>query len=135
MQLEFAFLCDYANGGARGTINALGIGINTIVAPQVPHKTPHFHLVFQLTASTTEVGRKQVAINLIDADGKPIVSQNVELDIPKPRPGELQSRITGNVGFGNVEFPAYGNYSVHLTIAGIEMTHLPLRIVEPPRTA
>ena len=135
MQLNYAFLCDYANGGPRGKINALGIGINTIFAPQVPYKLPHFHFVFELVAGITETGKKVVSVNLIDADGKTIVSASGELDIPKPRSGELESRITGNIGFGNVEFPAYGLYSVHLTVAGIEMARLPLRVVEPPKTA
>jgi hypothetical protein len=66
--VDFAFICDYAE--ATGKINALGIGFDTIFAPNVPTKHPSFFLVVQLRASTVEAGDKQLKISLIDADGQ-----------------------------------------------------------------
>ena len=40
MQVDFAFICDYAE--ATNKINALGIGFDTIMAARVPTRHPHF---------------------------------------------------------------------------------------------
>ena len=46
MNLDFAFICDYAE--VSGKINALGIGFDTIYSPKVPAKHPLFFLVFHV---------------------------------------------------------------------------------------
>lgn len=136
MDIDYAFICDYADGGPRGTINALGIGLNRILAPKVPHRFPHFHLVFQLRASIAEVGRKEMFVSLIDADGKEVIpTLKREIEILKPSPGEVEATVRGNIGFGNVQFPRFGDYSIHVVVAGVEMARIPLRVVEAPRTA
>jgi hypothetical protein len=133
VDIDYAFICDYAEGGPRGKISALGIGFDSIFAPKVPHRFPHFHLVFQLRASIAEVGRKGVFVSLIDADGKEVVPPlKREIEILKPSPGEIEATVRGNIGFANVEFPRFGNYSIHVVVAGVEMTRIPLRVVEPP---
>ena len=42
MQVDFAFICDYAE--ATNKINALGIGFDTIMAQKAPVKHPSFFL-------------------------------------------------------------------------------------------
>lgn len=136
MDIDYAFICDYADEGPRGKINALGIGLNRIFAPKVPYRLSHFHLVFQLRASIAEVGTKELLISLIDADGREVIpTLKREVEIPKPSPREIETTTRANIGFGNVEFPKYGDYSIHVAIAGVEMARTSLRVVEPPRTA
>jgi hypothetical protein len=130
MQVDFAFICDYAE--ATNKINALGIGFDTIIAPKVPAKHPTFFLVIQMRASVVEAGEKKFEINLIDDDGNAVIpALTGTLNIPKPPAGiETTGRIA--MRFDNVEFPKYGTYSIHTLIENHEMVRIPLRVIQPP---
>lgn len=133
MELEFAFICDYAEPGNK--INALGIGFDTIFAQKVPCVHPHFHLVVQLRSSVAEAGRKDVNIRLIDADGKDVIPPFTgTMEVPQPPPGALDTVGKLVVGFGGVNFPAYGHYALHVVVQGNEMVRIPIRIAQPPTT-
>lgn len=130
MDIDFAFICDYAEIGNK--INALGIGFDTIHVQQIPH----FYLVAQIRASVAEVGDKDIVISLIDADGADVIPPiSSTFNIPRPNPGatETLGRITA--AFNNVEFPRFTQYSLHVVIQGREMIHIPLRVMQPPATA
>lgn len=133
MNVDFAFICDYAE--VVGKIYALGIGFDTIFAPSVPAKHPLFTVVIQLRAQSVESGEKDLRINLIDADGKEIIpTLQTKINIQKPLSGtESIGRIAFR--FNNVQFPQYGAYSLHAVIDGHEMVRIPLRVSPPPATA
>ena len=130
MNLDFAFLCDYAEAGAK--LNALGIGFDTIFAPQLPIRHLHFSLVLQLRASVTEAGQKRITVNLIDEDGRDVIPPvEGQFSIVRPESGAYS---TGRfvVEFGNVEFKQYGAYSVHVVIEGSEIASIPFRVNPSP---
>lgn len=132
MNVDFAFICDFAE--ATGKLNALGIGFDTIYAPQLPARHPHFSLVLQLRASVVEAGQKNIQVNLIDEDGRDIMSPiQGQFNLPRAE------GVTYTVGrfvleFGNVELKRYGSYSVRVAIGGIEMASIPFRVSQPPST-
>jgi hypothetical protein len=130
MQVDFAFICDYAE--ATNKINALGIGFDTIVIAQAPGKHPTFFLVIQMRASVVEAGEKKFEVHLIDEDGKQVIPPVVgNFAIPRPPAGaESTGRIA--VRFDNVEFPRFGAYSVHAIFEGHEMVRIPLRVAKAP---
>ncbi len=132
MNTDFAFICDYAEVTKK--INALGIGFDTIFAPKIPCRHPHFFLVIQLRASVVEAGEKNLEVHLIDEDGNDIMpTLRGKFIVQKPISGtESIGRIA--MGFNNVEFPRYGSYSLHAVIEGQEMVHVPLKISPPPQT-
>jgi len=132
MNPDFYFICDYAE--VTGKINALGIGFDTIYAPKIPCKHPHFFLVIQLRANVVEAGEKALEVRLIDEDGKDIIPiLRGKFSIPKPVVGtESIGRIA--MEFNNVEFPRYGSYSLHAVIEGHEMVRVPLKVSPPPQT-
>ncbi|MFC1593171.1 DUF6941 family protein [Candidatus Omnitrophota bacterium] len=132
MIIDFAFICDYAEVTRK--INALGIGFDTIYAPNVPVKHPSFFLVIQLRANVVEAGEKNLEVHLIDEDGKDTIPAiEGKFSIPKPTGGtESKGRIA--MQFQNVEFPRYGSYSLHAVVEGLEMVRVPLRISPPPQT-
>lgn len=133
MNVDFAFICDYAQ--VAGKINALGIGFDTIYAPKVPTKHRQFFLVMQLRANVVEAGDKNLEVSLIDEDGKDIMPVvRGKFSIPKPEIGtESKGRIA--MEFGNVEFPRYGVYSLHVVVEGLEVVRIPLRVSPPPQSA
>jgi hypothetical protein len=130
LNIDFSFICDYAD--VTGKINALGIGFDTIYSPRVPCKHPSFFLVVQVRASTVESGEKNLRVNLIDEDGKDVIPAITgKFTIPKPASGmESVGRIA--MRFNNVEFPRYGDYSLHAVIEGHEMVRVPLKVIQPP---
>ena len=130
MKLDFAFICDYAEVTQK--INALGIGFDTIYAPQTPFKHRHFSLVVQLRASVVEAGQKNVEVHLIDEDGKDVIpALKGQFMIPK-REGVTESLGRFVMEFGNIEFPRYGSYSISVTVEGMLMAEVPFRVSPPP---
>ena len=131
MNIDFAFVCDYAE--VTGKINALGIGFDTIYVPRIPAKHPSFFLVMQLRASVVEAGEKNLEVHLIDEDGKDVIpTLKGKFGIPKPDAGtESIGRIA--MQFYNVEFPQYGSYSLRAVVEGHEMIRVPLRVSPPPQ--
>ncbi|MDP2719538.1 MAG: hypothetical protein Q8P44_06900 [Dehalococcoidia bacterium] len=131
MNVDFAFICDYAE--VTGKINAMGIGFDTIYAPQVPYKHPHFFLVVQLRTSVTEAGEKNLEVDIIDEDGTDVIPKlKGKFNIPQKGAGpERIGRLA--MEFNNVEFPKYGTYSLHAVVEGHEMVRVPLKVSLPPR--
>ena len=133
MNIDFAFICDFAE--ASGKLNALGIGFDTIYAASLPHRHNHFSLVLQLRVSVVEAGQKNIRVNLIDDDGA---------DVIKPIEGQFNIPKTEHSGpnigrfvmeFGNVEFKKYGAYSVRVVIENMEMASSYFRVSPPPANA
>ncbi len=130
MNIDFAFICDYAD--VTNKINALGIGFDIIFTPKVPVKHPNFFVVVQLRANVVEAGEKSLEVDFIDEDGKEIVPPlKTKFTIPKPQAGtETVGRLA--MRFDNTEFPKYGAYSLHVLVEGHEMVRIPLKISPPP---
>lgn len=133
MDIDFAFICDYADVG--GKINALGIGFDTIYTREVPTTHPHFDLVAHIRASAAEAGDKDLVIRLIDADGIDIIPEITgTFNVPRPPEGATESTGKVGVGFNAVQFPRYSQYSLHVVIQGNEMIRIPIRVAPPPTT-
>ena len=132
MNVDFAFICDYAD--SSGKLNALGIGFDTIFAAKLPARHLHFSLVLQIKASIVESGQKRIQVNLIDEDGKDVIQPiNGHIKIPRT---ESSLPNTGRfvMEFGNVEFKSYGSYSACVSIEGMEITSISFRVAPPPST-
>ena len=133
MNIDFAFICDFAE--ASGKINALGIGFDTIYAAQLPARHAHFSLVVQLRASVAEAGQKNIAVHLIDEDGKDIIPVVTgQMNLPRAE-GRVDSVGRFVMEFGNVEFKNYGAYSVRMAVEGMEIVRVPFRVAVPPPKA
>lgn len=134
MDIDFSFICDYAEAGAK--INAIGIGFDTLLTPEVPSPPRNFFVVAQVRASIAEAGDKALSIRLIDADGvdvMPAIEGSINVPVPPSGATETLSRIV--IGFNSVQFPRYSMYAVHIVIQGTEMVRIPLRVAQPPTTA
>ncbi len=132
MKVDFAFLCDYAESTV--TLNALGIGFDTIYAPRTPCMHPHFSLVFQLRTSVLEAGTKDVDIHLIDEDGTDVAAPiKRQINIPKGTAAEVIGRVV--MEFVNIEFKHYGSYSVRVAVDRNEIIELTFKVAQPPAGA
>jgi len=133
MNMDFAFICDYAE--ASGKINALGIGFDTIYARAVPAIHNLFFLVFQLRATVTEAGEKNIVVSMIDEDGRGVIPPlNARITVPRPTAGtESTARVA--MAFNGVQFERYGSYSLHVVVDGHLMVRVPLKVSQPPQSA
>jgi len=130
MNTDFAFICDFAEAGAK--LNALGIGFDTIYAAQLPARHPHFSLVMQLRSSASEAGQKKIQVNLMDDDGKDVIPP-VQGQFNLPR-AEGRTYATGRfvMEFNGVEFKSYGTYTITVAVEGMEVASLPFRVSPRP---
>ncbi len=131
MQLDFAFLCDYADAGNK--INALGIGFDTIFAKEAPAMHPLFFVVVQLRASAAEVGNQPFTLHLIDADGANVMDPiQASLNIAPPPAGVRENIARLAIRLNNINFPKFSDYAVRVLIQGREVASLPIRVAKTP---
>lgn len=130
MEIEFAFLCDYAQQESK--LNAIGIGWDTIMAPELPVRHTIMTFVARLRGSITEVGVKDIAIRIIDADGQdviPPVQQQMQFNVQPP---SLFGFLNVVIQLGGLEFQKYGAYAIHLLLAGNELARVGFQLMQPP---
>lgn len=133
MDVNFAFLCDYADQSG-GKTSAIGIGFDTIFTANVPVRHPVFFTVISIKFMVTETGPKQINMHLIDADGKDILTPlEATINVPPPPPGFLYKNLQIALAMHGVSFPRYGDYTISCLVAGQEIKSIPLRIASPPQ--
>ena len=132
MDVAFAFLCDYADTtGPKMT--AVGVGLDTIHAPQVPAKHHLMYAVagFTFTRAETQSGRKQVGIHIVDADGEPVMpALNLDVSLTAPQSGYNYRTQRVALALQGLTFRKYGDYSVSWLVDGTEVKTLPLKVVQ-----
>ena len=128
MQTKYAFLADAAQA-AGGKLSVLGVGIDRVNPPQLPITLP-VSVIVGLGYSKAEVGRKQITVRLLDADGRDVISPvGVETDFTAPETGTRgQMNIIVNL---QVPLAEPGDYAVYVTIDGNDVAELSLRVSEP----
>ena len=134
MELNFSFLCDYADySGSK--LTAVGIGFDTIYARAVPATHPMLYAVMGIRFSSVEVGSKQFGLRIVDADGKEIApALNREVNVNHPSAGFTYRNLRLVMALGNLRFEAFGDYSVVWLLGGSEISRASIRIAEPPAT-
>lgn len=132
MEINFAFLCDYADQSG-GKMSAIGIGFDTIYTRSVPATHPLFFSVISIKFSTTEVGVKRLGMRLIDADGQGIVLPiNATINVTAPPTGLLYKTQTIALAMHGVNFPRFGDYAISWLVDGQEVKSIPLKVAKPP---
>ena len=131
MEVTFAFLCDYADTTGP-KLTAVGVGLDTIHAAEVPAKHHLMYAVagFTFTRAETQSGRKQIGIHMVDADGVPVMP-SIKLDVSMEAPQSGYSYRTQRVALAlqGLTFAKYGDYSVSWLLDGMEVKTLPLKVV------
>ena len=135
MECEFAFICDSAQQGAGVKLHALGIGWDTIYAPELPARLPTLSFVARLKASVAEAGTQDISIRLINADGGDVIPP-IEQQIPFEVPSQaLVGYLNVVINLNNLELKTYGAYALHLVANKHEMVHLSFNVSPPPTTS
>ena len=132
MNVEYAFLCDYAEPGNK--LTAVGIGIDSVYAASLPASHAQLFAVLALKFTPNETQRTRAfEMHLQDADAKDLIPPITgNLDIPAPAEGMTYrtSRIVN--GLYGVPLQKYGDYQVSWLIDGTEVHALHFRVTPAP---
>ena len=132
MEVNFAFLCDYADQSG-GKMSAIGIGFDTIYALNVPATHPLFFSVISIKFSSTEVGQKLIGMRLIDQDGNNVVPPlDATVNVTQPPPGFLYRNQRIALAMHGVNFPSHGDYAISWLLDGQEIKTVHIKVAPPP---
>ncbi len=132
MELEYAFLCDYADQGQK--LTAVGIGFDAIYAREVPATHPILFAVAGIRFERPETNRtKRFEIEMVDADGQPVIPRmETDVEIAPPEPGYGYRRHRFVFGINGATFQGYGDYEVNWLMDGMLLSSTPLKVLPPP---
>lgn len=133
VEVEFAFICDYAEQDRK--LHAVGIGWDTIFAQQVPTRHPQMTFAAKLIGSVAEAGSKDFSLRLIDADGEDVIPPITGQFPFEVKPGQLEAAANIVLNMGGVEFKKYGAHAMHLVVQGLQMKVVRFAVAPPPQTA
>ena len=117
LEIDFAFLANYAEATPNGLVTAVGAGWDNAWRTSYPAAFSGY-LVARLTLTRQEMSHAHnVELDIVDADGRatvPRISMPIE---PPPTPG---SRLNMNLLFDlrGVVVPAAGSYNLELGVDG-----------------
>lgn len=124
MTVEIFALCDAAtvNGGK---LNILG-AFDSAYAPQAPGIHAHCALALRLRFARAEEGERRIQMNIIDADGRPIMpSLNGALSIVFNSDDEsLVANFIVNIQ--QLKLEKFGAYSIDLAVDDRHQASIPL---------
>lgn len=134
MEVDFAFLCDYADGFSR-KLHALGVGIDTLHLKEVPGIHNGFFAVIQFRFMSTEAGTKDIDLRMLDPDGRDVVPPfRGKLEALSP-PGATEATARWVMRFQPLKFDTWGSHAVVWLVQGQEAKRLTFRVVQPPETS
>ena len=128
MKIEVFALCDAAVDYA-GKLSLLG-AFDGIFARETPVVHPQCAIALRVRVLRTEEGKHHLAINFIDADGRPVmpgVNANFEVRIPPERESVSVNLV---LNIHQLRFATFGDYAVDLTIDDRSEASLPLVVVQ-----
>ena len=131
MKIEIFALCDAATDN-HGKLNLLGT-FDQIYAPKIPVVHPSCSIALRLRFDKMEEGIHRVKLQMVDPDGLPVL-QSLEGDV-NPRMGADISSVAVNLilNVQHIKFEEYADYQINLSIDGVAIASLPLRVRELPR--
>ena len=131
MDVAFAFACDYADNSNK--LTAVGIGFDTIVAPEIPASRPSLYTVAAFRFRALEAGKKNFEVHVVNADGGDIVPPlQAELEVGRPNAGYQYRTHRIALGLHGLVFDAYGDYEISWLFDGHEVALIPLKVAPPP---
>jgi len=130
MHVRIAALADFASASEGSKINILGI-FTDIYANSVPVTHPQMYLVFVLEFDSSEAGDKNIKIDLVDEDGRDMLSVNGEMHIERSPAGH-PTRMNQIVNLTGMIFPTYGAYEFRIVIDGKTEAIVDLNVREIP---
>jgi hypothetical protein len=133
IKVTMAILADYAGIAVGGKLNIMGI-FDNLVTDSVPVVIPHIYLVIRIEGDIGETEKKfDASINLIDEDGKTILSLPGFLMLSPPPSGKLVTRHDQIFPLFNLKLDNYGSYEFKIFINNELRASVPLSVMHLDR--
>jgi hypothetical protein len=133
MELLTILAADYANIAQGGKLNVMGIFRN-IYATNFPARHLSMTLVIKLGADLGEFGQeRQLAIKLLDADGKELMRFESKAKVPTPTGGQ-RPEIDAIIQINEIVFPAPGRYQFTVFVDKDWKGSLPIDVIQIEQT-
>lgn len=132
MRLKFALLADYAAMMEHGKLLLVG-EFENVWSPVVPFQRGPFYLVGRFEAHVSEGTEHTLRIGMYDADGKEvaILLPDAPLRFTPGGPGlPLRAQFIAQLA---PQFPAYGEYGLHITVDGRTEEIVKVNAIRPPK--
>lgn len=113
MELILSLACEQAQTRPDGKLDVQGI-FNALAAPGFPATQERMMVVFVVEWKEGEAGRKALKADLLDPDGKPVLTIQGHTDVKPAVDGGGPSHTRLIMPVENIVFPAAGRYRFRL---------------------
>ena len=117
MDVDFAFLCDYAE--SAGKLHAMGIGIDTVYVESFPGAHHGIYVVFQLRFEPTEDGDKDLRVFIMGPDGEQMARIEGKIHVARPAEAGRSSGTRFVFPIRPLPLAKAGDYAVIIQVQGI----------------
>lgn len=131
MQLTLSVVCDGATERPDGRLDITGI-FDRLSAPGFPAMQERMTAVFVIEWQADETGRQPLRADLVDENGRKVLTIEGHTDVMAPSPGGSRARTRLIMPLERVVFPQAGRYHFVLAAgtgahdaAAIHVTHEP----------
>ncbi len=126
MKIEVFALCDAATDN-HGKLNLLGT-FDQIIAAKMPITHPACAIALRLRFNKMEEGIQRIKLQLVNPDGVPVLSP-MEGDVTPRMAADVDSVAVNLIlNFQNINFEAYDDYQINLSVNEVATASLPLRV-------
>lgn len=126
MPVKIAALADYASISQEGKLNILGI-FGQINASQAPCVHLQMAVVVQFEFQPEEAGRHALGLQLLDEDGRLLLSIDGVGDVPNS-PNAEPIVVNQIITLPPVTFPRFGQYEFKVILDGYPVATIPVRV-------
>lgn len=126
MEIEIFSLCDHAQD-ISGKLFLIGT-FDTLFGQGFPVIHPACAIAMRARFSRAEAGRHDLAISLVDQDGRNVLPElRAGLDVKMPNGNDFSTANIA-IGIGALKFDKPGRYSIDLVMDGRHERSLPLLV-------
>jgi len=129
MNIEAFLLCDFASD-QHGKLNVVG-AFDSIFATKMPTAHPACSVAARIRFDRIEEGDHNVRVDVVDEDGKPVVSRLDGQISVHMRENVSSSAVNLVLHLQRVKFEKYGQYCINLAIDGKIEASLPFSVRKP----
>lgn len=128
MKLEILTLCKAAvvENGAISILSAM----DRLVAPKVPSMVPRCSVALRIRFERIEAGEHELRLQVVDADGKSVMSP-IQAKVPvQVAPGERSSTLSLVIDVNGLSLPSFGEYSIDVAVDSHHLGSIPFFLAE-----
>lgn len=131
MELILSVACDDARTRPDGKLDLVGV-FNELNAPGFPAAQERMTVVFVLEWARGETGRKPFRADLVDADGRKVLTIEGHTDVDARTEDQPPAQTRLIMPLQNVVFPHAGRYHFQVDVEGEVHRALSVHVAERP---